>query len=197
MINKIVKKFDVVQLLSWVWLCDPMDCSMPGSLVFHCLLFWSDSCPPSQWCYLTITSSVAHFSFCLQSFPASGSFLPISWLFASGDQNIGASAPASVLPMSIQGWFSSRLTGLISLLSVPSAAPTEMRGNVVVQSLSHVQFFVTPWMAAHQASLPFTISPSLLRLMFIESVMPSNHLVLCCPLLLPSIFPSIRVFSSE
>ena len=72
-----------------------------------------------------------------------------------------------------------------------------MRGNVVVQSLSHVQFFVTPWMAAHQASLPFTISPSLLRLMFIESVMPSNHLVLCCPLLLPSIFPSIRVFSKQ
>ena len=55
-----------------------------------------------------------------------------------------------------------------------------------------------PWIAAHQASLSFTISPSLLRLMSIESVMPSNHLILCCPLLfLPSIFPSIRVFSSE
>ena len=55
-----------------------------------------------------------------------------------------------------------------------------------------------PWIAAHQASLSFTISPSLLRLMCIESVMPSNHLILCCPLLfLPSIFPSIRVFSSE
>ena len=88
---------------------------MPGSLVFHCLLFWSDSCPPSQWCYLTITSSVAHFSFCLQSFPASGSFLPISWLFASGDQNIGASASASVLPMNIQDWFPLGLSGLISL----------------------------------------------------------------------------------
>ena len=55
-----------------------------------------------------------------------------------------------------------------------------------------------PWTAAHQASLSFTISPSLLRLMSMESVMPSNHLILCCPLLfLPSIFPSIRVFSSE
>ena len=67
---------------------------------------------------------------------------------------------------------------------------------VVVKSLSHVQLFATPWTAAHQASLSFTISRSLLKLMSIESVMPSNHLVLCHPLL-PSIFPSIRVFSSE
>ena len=69
---------------------------------------------------------------------------------------------------------------------------------VAVQSLSHVWLFAIPWTAAHQASLSFTISQSLLRLMSIESVMPSNHLILCCPLLLlPSIFPSIRVFSSE
>ena len=68
----------------------------------------------------------------------------------------------------------------------------------LVQSLSHVQLFVTPWTAAHQASLSFTISPSLLKLMSIESVVPSNHLVLCHPLLLlPSIFPSLRVFSNE
>ena len=67
-----------------------------------------------------------------------------------------------------------------------------------VQSLSHVQLFVTPWTAAHQASLSSTSSRSLLKLMSIESVMPSNHLILCRPLLLlPSIFPSIRVFSSE
>jgi len=66
------------------------------------------------------------------------------------------------------------------------------------QSLSHVCLFVTPWTATHQASLSFTISWSLLKFMSIESVMPSNYLVLCCPLLLlPSIFPSIRVFSSE
>ena len=58
--------------------------------------------------------------------------------------------------------------------------------------------FVTPWTAAHHASLSFTISQSLLKLISIESVMPSNHLILCCPLLfLPSIFPSITVFSSE
>ena len=68
---------------------------------------------------------------------------------------------------------------------------------VVVLSLSHVQLFVTPWTAAHQASLSLTISLSLLKLMSVESEMPSNHLVLCRPLLLPSIFSSIRVFSDE
>ena len=68
--------------------------------------------------------------------------------------------------------------------------------EVVVQSLSHVRLFVTPWTVARQASLSFTISWSLLKLMSIESVMPSNYLVLCRPLLLPpSTFPSIRVFS--
>ena len=68
----------------------------------------------------------------------------------------------------------------------------------VVQSLSRVQLFVTPWTAACQASLSFTISWSLLRLMSIELVIPSNHLILCHPLLLLlSIFPSIRVFSNE
>ena len=67
-----------------------------------------------------------------------------------------------------------------------------------VQSLSHVQLFATPWTEAHQASLSITYSWSLLKLMFIESVMPSNHLILCrLLLLLPSIFPSIRVFSNE
>ena len=66
-----------------------------------------------------------------------------------------------------------------------------------VQSLIRVQLFVTPWTAALQASLSITNSQSLLKLMSIASVMPSNHLILCCPLLPPSIFPSIRVFSSE
>ena len=67
-----------------------------------------------------------------------------------------------------------------------------------VQSLSHVQFFATPWTAAHQASLSITNSQTLLKLMPIESVMPSSHLILCRPLLLPpSVFPSIRVFSIE
>ena len=68
----------------------------------------------------------------------------------------------------------------------------------LVQLLSCVQLFVTPWTAAHQASLSITNSQSLLKFMSIESVMPSNHLILCRPLLLlPSIFPSLRVFSNE
>ena len=67
-----------------------------------------------------------------------------------------------------------------------------------VQSLSRVRLFATPWTAASQASLSFTNSWSLLKLMSIESVMPSNHLILCCPLLLlPPIPPSIRIFSNE
>ena len=72
------------------------------------------------------------------------------------------------------------------------------QSSVSVQSLSHVRFFVTPWTAARQASLSLTISQSLLKPMSIKSVMPSNHLILCHPLLLLlSIFPSIRVFSNE
>ena len=67
-----------------------------------------------------------------------------------------------------------------------------------LQLLSRVRLFATPWTAARKPSLSITTSQSLLKLMSIESVMPSNHLILCCPLLLlPSIFPSIRVFSSE
>ena len=65
--------------------------------------------------------------------------------------------------------------------------------GIVVHSLSRVWLFANPWTAAHHTFLPFTISQSLLKLMPIESVMPSNHLTLCCPLLLPSVFPSIRV----
>ena len=70
--------------------------------------------------------------------------------------------------------------------------------NSLVHSLSHVRLFATPWIAARQASLFITNSRSLLKLMSIESVMPSNHLILYCPLLLlPSVFSSIRVFSNE
>ena len=73
-----------------------------------------------------------------------------------------------------------------------------MKNTLVVQSLSHVRLLATPWTAASQASLSFTISQSLLELMSIELVMLSNLLILCHPLLLlPSVFPSIRVFSYE
>ena len=89
----------------------------------HARLLWppqsprvcSNTCPVSGWCYLTISSSAIHFSFCLQYFPASGSF-PESQLFSSGGQSIGAPASALVLPMNIQGWFPLGLTGLTSLL---------------------------------------------------------------------------------
>ena len=76
----------------------------------------SNSCPSSQWCHPTISSSVTPFSSCPQSFPASGSF-PISWLFTSSGQSIASSASASVFPMNMQGWFPLGLIGLISLLS--------------------------------------------------------------------------------
>ena len=76
----------------------------------------SNSCPSSRCCHPTISSSVVPFSFCLQSFPASGS-LPMSQFFTSGGRSIGASASASVLPMNIQDWFPLGWTGWISLLS--------------------------------------------------------------------------------
>ena len=76
----------------------------------------SNSCPLSQWCYPTVSSSVAHFSSCPQSFPALGSF-PMSQLFTSGGQSIGPSSSTSVLPTNIQGLFPLGLTGLLSLQS--------------------------------------------------------------------------------
>ena len=81
-------------------------------------------------------------------------------------------------------------------ISPPSSSALTSQ-YVVVWLFSHVQLFVTPWTAACKASLSFTISRGMLKLMSTESVMPSNHLLLCHPLLLlPSIFPSIRVFSN-
>ena len=76
----------------------------------------SNSCPLSHWYYLTISFSSSSFSSCLQFFPVSGSF-PMSWLFTTDGQSIGASTSTSVLPMNIQGWFPLGLTGLISLKS--------------------------------------------------------------------------------
>ena len=89
----------------------------------------SNSCPLSRWCHPTILSSVLSFSSCLQSFPASGSF-PMSQLFTSGGQSVGASASASVLPMNIQDWFSLGLTGLISF---QSKALSRVFSNTTVQ----------------------------------------------------------------
>ena len=114
-----------------------------------------------------------------------------------------------------QGWPNVRWAGLSNVFSIfeclfrplflawaiGTASPYLAQGLssevVVVQSLSHVRLFVTPWTVAHQASLSFTISQSQLKLTCIESVMPSNHLILCRLLLLPLIFPSIRVSTNE
>ena len=107
----------VVQSLSPVRLCNPMNCRTPG---FPCPLLspgvCSNSCALSWWCHPIISSSVFQFSSRLQSFPVSWSF-PMSLLFASGGQSIGASASTSVLSVKSQGWFPLGLTGLISLLS--------------------------------------------------------------------------------
>ena len=91
----------------------------------------------------------------------------------------------------IQCWSEVVITGIFYLLLIWDMFA------VVVQSFSYVQLFATPWTAARQASLSITNSSSLLKLMSFESMMPSNHLILRHPLLLPSIFPSVRVFCNE
>ena len=105
---------------SCLTLCDSMDCSTPGFPVHHptpraC----SNSCPLSQLCHLTISSSVVPFSFCHQFFPAS-EYVPIGQFFTSGGQSIGVSASASVPPMTIQDWFPLGRTGWISFQSKDS-----------------------------------------------------------------------------
>ena len=102
---------------SCLTLCSPMDCSTPGFPAHHQLPELAQTqCPLSRSCHPTISSSVVRFSSCLQSFPASGSF-PVSQFFTLGDQSIGVSASASVLPMNIQDWFPLGWTGWISLQS--------------------------------------------------------------------------------
>ena len=128
---------------SCLTLYDPMDCSTPGFPALHHLpefarshIYWvKDAIQKKKRCYPTISSSVIHFS----SYPASAGSFPMSWLFASGGQSIRASA--SVLPMTIQGWFPLGLTGLISLQS---------------KGLSRVFSSTTVW--KHQV---FSVQPSL------------------------------------
>ena len=91
-----------------------------------------------------------------------------------------------------------RQKDIILEIEPPRSEGVQYATREIVQLLSHVHLFATPWTVAHQTSLSFPISQSLLKLMSIESVMPSNHLIFCRPLLLlPSIFPSIKVFSNE
>jgi len=127
---------------SYLPLCKPMDCSMPGFSVLQFLQESAQTYVHSQWCHPTISSSVDPFSSCPQSSPASGCF-PRSWLFTSCSQIIGDSA--SVFPMNIQGWFPLGLTSLISLLS--KGLPRDFSSTTIwKQSLwsnSHIHFMTT------------------------------------------------------
>ena len=96
--------------------CNPVDYSTPGFPILHCLPEFAQIHVHWVTEISNTSSSATPFSFCLQPFPASGSF-PVSWLFTSGGQSIGTSASASILPMNIQGWFPLGLSGLISLQS--------------------------------------------------------------------------------
>ena len=106
----VIQSLSSVWLFAIAWTAGPASCPslLPGVCLSSCLL--------SRWCHPTISSSVPSFSYCPQSFPASGSF-PVSWLFTSAGQSIGVSASASVLPMNIQDWFLLGLTGWICLQS--------------------------------------------------------------------------------
>ena len=122
-----------------------MDCNRKGFPVLHNLLeFAQTHVPVSQWCHPTISSSVAPFSSCLQSFPASGSF-PMSQLFASYGLSIDASALVSVLPVNVQGWFPLALPVLISLQS---------------KGLSRVLYSTTVWKHQFFSTQPFLWSSS-------------------------------------
>ena len=136
----------VVQLLSHVRLfVTPWTAAHQAFLSFTISRSLLKSCPLSQWCHPTNLSSVIPFSFCLQSFPASGSF-PMSLLFISGGQSIGALASAAVFPMNIQSWFPLELTSLISLQS------KGLSSIFSSTSLSKHQFFSTQpslWSNSH------------------------------------------------
>ena len=123
---------------SVVSLCDPMECSKPGLPVHPNPGEYSNSCPLSQWCHLTISYSVVSFSTCLQSFPASGSF-QMSQLFTSGGQSIRVSASTSVLAMNTQDWSPLGRTGWISLQSKDSqkSSPTPQ-----LKSISSLAFSI-------------------------------------------------------
>ena len=132
---------------SCLTLCDPMDCRTSGFPVLHYSLEFAQTHVHwvGWWCHPTISSSVASFSSCPQSFPASGSF-PISWLFTSSGQNIGASASASDLPVNIQGWLP---LGLISLISLLSKELSTVFSSTTVQK--HQLFSAQPsgWSNSH------------------------------------------------
>ena len=128
---------------------------------------YSNSCPSSRWCHPTISSCVIPFSSCPQSFPASGSF-PMSWLFPSGGQSIGASASASILPINVQGWFP--LGWLVGSLCSPresqESSPTPLFKSISSLVLSFFRVQLShPYMTTEK-----TIA--LTRWTFVGKVMP-------------------------
>ena len=127
-------------------LCNSTDCSTPGFPVLHHLAEFAETHELSWWCYPAI--SFTHFPSCPQSFPASGSF-PMSRLFVSGGQSIGASVLTSVLPMNIQGWFPLVLTSLISFLS---KGLSRVFSSTIIQKY---QFFGTQPSLWSQLSHPY------------------------------------------
>ena len=132
-----------VQLFATPWTAARIPC--PSLFPRVC----SDSCPLNLWCHPTISSSVVPFSSCLQSFPASGSF-PVSWLFPSGGWSIGASASASVHPMTSQGWFPIILTGLISLLSKGLSGVFSSTAFQSINSLALSFLYGLPLISIHE-----------------------------------------------
>ena len=166
--------------LSHVQLWDPMNDSRRASLSFTISQVGSDSCPLIWWYHTTISSSVAPFSSCPQSFPASGSF-PRSQLFASGGQSIGASASAAVLPVNIQGWFPLGLTDLIQSMKSSEMLVTQLcptlwsKAYLFLRSYSDLSFcrklFQTIW--------GFTILFAPWSSLFHNLYCKSHHFILC------------------
>ena len=127
---------------------------------------YSNSCSSHCWCHPTISPSIVPFSYCLQSFPDSGSF-PMSWFFPSGGQSIGISASASVLPMNIQGWFPLGLTSWISLAVQGTLKSLLQYHSSKASILQHSAFFIV------QLSRPYILGKAidLTRRTFVDKVM--------------------------
>ena len=194
------QKSEVVQLCLTV--CNPMDCSLPGSSVHEifqarvvewvAISFSRRSSRPRDWPWFSCIVG-RRFTLWATRDPQK-IVLKIYWAWPDPSEQDPVSHTVSL----------SHQEASISLLSFSIRGQTEWKpqsqkaNQTYHMDLSRVQLFATPWTAACQASLSITNSQSLLKLMSFESMMPSNHLILCHPLLLlPSIFPSIRVFFNE
>ena len=128
---------------SHVWLCDPVNCNAPGLPVHHQLLEFTQTHVHWVSDAIPLSSSVVLFSSCLQSFPASGSFL-VNQLFTSGGQSIGASASASVLPMNIEGQFLLGWTGWISLQSKGLSRDLSNLARAIWQGIGEHSIWIIP-----------------------------------------------------